>query len=90
MVISAIRGKTAAKMKFFRGLSPRNNPNRSPERRSATELDLVLEVGEAELLDVGDALRAEGRVVLLAVNLLTRLTGEGFQVVRLGIGLLPR
>ena len=33
------------------------------------DLDRVLEVGEADLLDVGDPLRAEGRVVLLAVVL---------------------
>ena len=44
------------------------------------DFDLALAVGEADLLDVGDAFGAEGRIVLAAVNLFAGLTSELLQV----------
>lgn len=55
---------------------------------SPADLHLVLEVGEADLLDVRDAFGAEGRVVLLPVDLLEGAAGKGLEVVLGGIGRL--
>ena len=51
----------------------------------STEFDLVLEVGEADLLDVLDAFGAEGCVILLPVDLGAGVAREGLEVGRGGI-----